>query len=77
MSSGSDSAARNVSVTVNGVDRTVAAGSSIRDLLEGLGFAGRPLAVEVDGQVVSRTAFGDLALAGGERVEIVTFVGGG
>jgi len=64
-------------VMVNGVARTVDAGSSLRDLIEALGFAGRPIAVEVDGDVVPRAALADRVIAGGERIEIVTFVGGG
>jgi sulfur carrier protein len=66
-----------VTVTVNGVARPAAAGSSLRSLVEALGFAGRPIAVELDGEVVPRAALDGRMLAGGERIEIVTFVGGG
>lgn len=66
-----------VSVTVNGECRSAPSGSSLHDLLESLGFAARPVAVEVDGQVVPRGRFADRRLAGGESIEIVTFVGGG
>ena len=77
MSSDITSSPAEVAVTVNGVARALATGSSLRDLIEVLGFAGRPIAVEVDGDVVPRTALADRTLAGGERIEIVTFVGGG
>jgi sulfur carrier protein len=77
MSSNITSSPAEVAVTVNGVARALATGSSLRDLIEVLGFAGRPIAVEVDGNVVPRTALADRTLAGGERIEIVTFVGGG
>ena len=50
---------------------------NLGDLLEALGFAGRPIAVEVDGAVVPRAAAAGHRLVGGERIEIVTFVGGG
>ncbi|MFM7207928.1 MAG: sulfur carrier protein ThiS [Planctomycetaceae bacterium] len=66
-----------LAVTVNGAVRTLAAGASLGDLLEALGFAGRPIAVEVDGAVVPRAAAAGHRLVGGERIEIVTFVGGG
>lgn len=66
-----------VTVTVNGVARPAAAGSSLRALVEALGFAGRPIAVELDGEVVPRAALDGRVLTGGERIEIVTFVGGG
>ena len=77
MSSNITSSPAEVAVTVNGVARALATGSSLRDLIEVLGFAGRPIAVEVDGNVVPRTALADRTLAGGDRIEIVTFVGGG
>jgi sulfur carrier protein len=66
-----------IDVTVNGVGRALPAGSSLGDLITALGFAGRPIAVEVDGDVVPRAALALRALVGGERIEIVTFVGGG
>ena len=66
-----------IDVTVNGVGRALPAGSSLGDLITALGFTGRPIAVEVDGDVVPRAALAGRALVGGERIEIVTFVGGG
>lgn len=66
-----------VTIVVNGSPRPATAGSSLADLIASLGFAGRPIAVEVDGEVVPRPALGGRRLAGGERIEIVTFVGGG
>lgn len=66
-----------VTVTVNGESRLAAAGSSLHDLVEAVGCAGKPIAVEVDGRVVPRTRHAEVRLAGGERIEIVTFVGGG
>jgi sulfur carrier protein len=46
-------------------------------VLDEAGLAGRPVAVELDGEVVPRGRFAECHLAGGERIEIVTFVGGG
>jgi len=66
-----------VTVTVNGVARPATAGSSLRALVEALGFTGRPIAVELDGEVVPRAGLDARLLSGGERIEIVTFVGGG
>jgi len=77
MSSDITASPAEVAVTVNGLARALAAGSSLRDLIEALGFAGRPIAVEVDGDVVPRAALANHTLVGGERIEIVTFVGGG
>lgn len=77
MAADSSAPASDVTVTVNGVARSAAAGSSVGALVESLGFAGRPIAVELDGEVVPRAALGERRLVGGERIEIVTFVGGG
>ena len=46
-------------------------------MLEEAGLADRPVAVEVEGQVVPRNRFSERLLQGGEQIEIVTFVGGG
>jgi sulfur carrier protein len=77
MRPGNESSVEDLTVMVNGVARPAAAGTSLRDLVEALGFAGRPIAVEVDGDVIPRAALADRTLTGGERIEIVTFVGGG
>jgi sulfur carrier protein len=69
--------AGDVAITVNGEHRLAAAGSSLRDLVAALGFEGRPIAVEVDGTVVPRSGFAERGIVGGERIEIVSFVGGG
>ena len=66
-----------VAIIVNGEHHLTAAGSSLDDLVAALGFSGRPVAVEVDGAVVPRSRFAERGLTGGERIEIVTFVGGG
>ncbi len=66
-----------ISVTINGEPRPVAAGSTALDLVESLGLAGRPLAVEVNEAVVPRARLGEQPLVAGDRVEIVTLVGGG
>ena len=64
-------------ITVNGQPRPLPSGGSLEALLDDAGLAGRPLAVEVDGVVVPRSRLADVRLCGGERIEIVTFVGGG
>ncbi len=64
-------------LVVNGESLPLPSGGSVAAVLEVLGLAGRPVAVEVDGTVVPRSRFADGILSGGERIEIVTFVGGG
>jgi thiamine biosynthesis protein ThiS len=64
-------------VTVNGEPHLVAAGSTARDVVAALGCEGRPLAVEVNEAVVPRASLAGCMLADGDRLEIVTLVGGG
>ena len=55
----------------------VAAGSTIADLLRRLSLDGRRVAVELNLQVVPRADHATRRLSHGDRLEIVTFVGGG
>jgi sulfur carrier protein len=52
-------------------------GASVRDLLAHLGLAEKPCAVEVNKHVVPRRDHEQVSLQDGDRVEIVTLVGGG
>ncbi|MFM7137170.1 MAG: sulfur carrier protein ThiS [Planctomycetota bacterium] len=64
-------------IIVNGSARPVPADGTLTAVLDEVGLAGRPVAVEVDGEIVPRGRFHERLLAGGEQIEIVTFVGGG
>ena len=64
-------------LTVNGETREVPDGLSVRGLIEHLGLTEGPVAVEKNREVVPRAEHAKTALAGGDVVEIVHFVGGG
>lgn len=66
-----------IEIVVNGQHRRVAAGSSVADLLTELGFAGRPVAVEVNLELVPRAIQARRQLTAGDHLEVVTLVGGG
>ena len=70
-------AADTIVVAVNGEPHAVAAGATARDVVAALGLEGRPLAVEVNETVVPRAGLAGCMLSGGDRLEIVTLVGGG
>lgn len=72
-----DGAAETIEVMVNGEPHRVARGATAHDVVAALGFAGRPLAVEVNEVVVPRAGLTGCMLAAGDRLEIVTLVGGG
>jgi sulfur carrier protein len=46
-------------------------------LLTALGYAGKRIAVEQNGEIVPRSRHASAALADGDRIEIVVAVGGG
>ena len=62
---------------VNGEAREVGAAATVEALVALLGLDRRKLAVERNLEIVPRSAFGSTALADGDRIEIVAFVGGG
>ena len=64
-------------IILNGETRTVAQGLSVTGLLTGLGIDGRKVAVERNLEIVPKSAFETTALADGDRLEIVHFIGGG
>ena len=64
-------------VTVNGEAREIAESTTVRGLIELLDLAGGPVAVERNGEVVPRAEHPTAALADGDVIEIVHFVGGG
>ena len=63
-------------LTLNGKPRRTDA-RTVCQLLEQLGLAKQPVAVEVNRQVVPRKLHEQTNLAEGDVVELVTFVGGG
>jgi sulfur carrier protein len=64
-------------VTVNGAAREVPEGLTVRTLIEHLGLGEGPVAVEVNRTIVPRADHARHAVAPGDIIEIVHFVGGG
>jgi sulfur carrier protein len=64
-------------IHVNGEPRDVADGATIAALLALLGMDARRVAVERNQEIVPRSLHAETALSEGDRVEIVTMVGGG
>jgi sulfur carrier protein len=64
-------------ITLNGDARDCAPGSTISSLLDAAGYAGKRVAVEVNLEIVPRSAHATHRLADGDRVEIVHAIGGG
>jgi sulfur carrier protein len=66
-----------MTIQVNGSPREVPAGTSITALLEELGVKQPHVAVELNLEVVPRAQHTSTALREGDRLEVVTLVGGG
>ncbi len=64
-------------ITVNDQPREAAEGTTVAELLEELGLTGKPVAVEVNRELIPRGHHAEHTLAEGDRLEIVTLVGGG
>jgi len=64
-------------ITLNGETRRLEAAQNVRGLLESLGLDPAKIAVERNLEIVPRSTYGEVALAHGDRLEIVHFIGGG
>ena len=66
-----------MTISVNGQPRAISPNSTIADLLGELGLESRNVAVELNLELVPRAKHAEHRLAEGDRLEIVTLVGGG
>lgn len=66
-----------ISVTVNGAPHDLPDGVSVRDLIVRLGLEKAACAAEVNQRLIPRRDHESTRLAPGDRVELVTLVGGG
>ncbi len=64
-------------IQVNGENREIVEGATVAQLLEQLELDPRSLAVERNLQLVPRAEHNNAVLAAGDRLEVVTLVGGG
>lgn len=64
-------------ITVNGEEREIKEGTTIKELVEILGIKVPNFAVAVGMDVIPKSEYGTYELKDGDKVEIVTFVGGG
>ncbi len=65
-----------MNIQLNGEPRTLPASATLHDLLEAEQLLQRRVAVEVNGEIVSRSRHGEHVLAEGDIVEIVHALGG-
>jgi len=64
-------------VTINGEERAFAAPMSVEALLKELGIDPRKVAVERNLEIVPKSTYDAVIVQGGDRLEVVHFIGGG
>jgi thiamine biosynthesis protein ThiS len=69
--------AESIEIIINGETRILRQPASVADLLAELSLDTRKVAVERNLEIVPRSAYAATALAAGDTLEIVHFIGGG
>ena len=64
-------------ITINGETRQFTEPLTVAALVETLGYTGKRMAVERNGEIVPRGRHAEVLLAEGDHIEIVVAVGGG
>lgn len=64
-------------ITVNGKEIQMKQSISVAVYLENAGYQMKRIAVELNGDILPKYEYSDTMLKDGDRLEVVTFVGGG
>ena len=64
-------------IVLNGQAKTLAGPLSVAELVAELGFIGKRIAVERNGEIVPKSTYNQVIIAAADRLEIVVAVGGG
>ena len=66
-----------MNITINGESRQISESLTVAALVETLGYTGKRIAIERNGEIVPRGCHNEVTLAEGDRLEVVVAVGGG
>ena len=66
-----------ITVTINGKASQFPPPQTVSGLLQSLGYAGKRIAVERNGEIVPKSRHRETPIADGDQLEIVVAVGGG
>ena len=66
-----------IQIQVNGEARAWRSGATVADLLQDLAITSERVAVELNLEILDHAAFDQRLLRDGDRVEILSFIGGG
>jgi thiamine biosynthesis protein ThiS len=68
---------KNISIILNGKERSVAQPTTVRALVDSLGLDITAIVIEMNGTVIDKKALDTIELSSGDVIEILQFVGGG
>ncbi len=66
-----------MNIVLNGEPTQLDSVRTVHDLVEHLGYQGKRIAIERNGDIVPKTLHPQTMLADGDRIEVVVAVGGG
>lgn len=66
-----------MNIVLNGQPKTLSGPTSVSALIDTLGYTGKRIAVERNGEIVPKSTYAGTQLEAGDRLEIVVAVGGG
>lgn len=64
-------------IILNGKEKEQYSDLSLTELLQQEGYDIRKIAVEINGEIISKSVYDETRVRRGDKVEIVSFVGGG
>lgn len=62
---------------INGEEKSLACPTALSELLTQLGYRAELVAVELNGNIIKQANFGSTTITDADKLEIVSFVGGG
>ena len=62
---------------INGEEKPLACPTALSELLSQLGYRAELVAVELNGSIIKQADFGSTIITDADKLEIVSFVGGG
>ena len=62
---------------INGEEKNLLQATNLSSLLTQLGYRPQLVAVEINGSIIKQTAFSSTTITDADKLEIVSFVGGG
>jgi sulfur carrier protein len=66
-----------IMIILNGKEKEQYSDLSLTELLQREGYDIRKIAVEINGEIISKSIYNETKVKSGDKVEVVSFVGGG